>query len=120
MAANIPPPEEMKICGDLASNWDNFRAEFEDYVLATGLQDKAKEVQAATLRRVMGSECRHIYKHNLGLSAEQGKDPKVILDTLEEYFKPARNVIFERYMFGICKQDEGEPVDSFEGKGCFL
>lgn len=28
--------------GDLASNWDNFRAEFEDYVLATGLQDKAK------------------------------------------------------------------------------
>lgn len=102
--------------GDLASNWDNFRAEFEDYVLATGLRDKAKEVQAATLRRVMGSGCRHIHKHNLGLSAEQGKDPEVILDALEEYFKPARNVIFERYMFGICKQDEGEPIDSFVTK----
>lgn len=86
--------------GDLVSNCDNFREEFEDYLLATDLQDKANEVQAATLRRVMGNECRHIYKHNPGLSAEQGKDPKVILDALEEYFKPARNVKFERYMFG--------------------
>lgn len=70
MAANIPPPEVMKMSGDLASNWDNFRAEFEDYLLATGLSEKAKPVQTATLRRVMGNECRHICKHNLGLTAD--------------------------------------------------
>lgn len=102
--------------GDLASNWDNFRVEFEDYVLATGLSEKEQPVQAATLRRVMGNECRHIYKHNLGLTADQGKDVKVILDALEEYFKPARNVIFERFVFGNCKQDEGEPIDVFVTK----
>lgn len=113
MTSSILPPVEMKITGDLASNWDNFRAEFEDYSLALGLNDKPAEVQAATLRRVMGSECRHIYKHNLSITAEQEKDAEAILDALEEYFKPARNVIFERYVFGNCKQDESEPIDAF-------
>ncbi|XP_019747606.1 uncharacterized protein LOC109528957 [Hippocampus comes] len=61
----------------------------------------------------MGSECRHIYKHNLGLTEEHGKDADAILDALETYFKPARNIIFERFVFGTCKQDEGEPIDSF-------
>lgn len=113
MASNIPPPEEMKLTGDIPTNWDNFRTEFEDYSLASGLTSKDKKVQAATLRRVMGSECRHVYKHNLTLTAEQCEDVIAILDALENYFKPKRNVIFERYVFGCCKQEEGEPIDSF-------
>ncbi|KAK7918719.1 hypothetical protein WMY93_010003 [Mugilogobius chulae] len=113
MATSIPPPEDMKLTGDVATNWDNFRTEFEDYSLASGLAEKDKKVQAATLRRVMGSECRHVYKHNLTLSAEQQEDVKAILDALESYFKPKRNVIFERFVFGNCKQDESEPIDSF-------
>lgn len=40
-------------------------AEFEDDLLASGLYEKSAEVQAATLRRVMGSESHPIYKHNL-------------------------------------------------------
>lgn len=116
MATNIPPPEEMKLSGDVANNWDNFKTEFEDYSLASGLAEKDKKVQAATLRRVMGSQCRHVYKHNLNLSEAQQKDVKAILDALEGYFKPKRNVIFERFVFGNCKQDEGEPIDSFVTK----
>ena len=59
----IPPPAEMKLSGDLAANWDTFKEDFQDYILVSGMKDK--EVEAATLRRVMGSECKHIYKHNL-------------------------------------------------------
>ncbi|GAA6080762.1 uncharacterized protein LOC121847580 [Tachysurus ichikawai] len=61
----------------------------------------------------MGSECRHVYRHNLNLTDEQQRDIKTILDALEAYFKPARNVIYERYMFGCCKQEEGESIDNF-------
>lgn len=86
MVSSILPPEEMKMTGDLASNWDNFRAEFEDYSLASGLDDKSAEVQAATLQRVMGSKCRHMYKHNLGITVERGKDAEAILNALESYF----------------------------------
>lgn len=114
MASNsIPAPEGMRMSGDISKNWDNFRAEFEDYELATGLIEKPKEVRAAALRRLMGNECRHIYSHNIVLSEEQTKDPKAILDALGDYLKPEKNVIYERYMFGCCKQEADEPIDSF-------
>ncbi|KAJ7983737.1 hypothetical protein DPEC_G00373440 [Dallia pectoralis] len=96
MASSIPPPEPMKMSGDLSSNWASFRAEFDDYILANGLCEKDADVQAATLRRLMGSECRHLYKHNLGLTQDQQKDVTAILEALEDYFTPTKNVIFER------------------------
>ncbi len=65
IAANIPPPSPMNMNGDWSANWDLFRAEFEDYALVMGLAEKTKEVQAATLRSVMGPECRHVYKETL-------------------------------------------------------
>ncbi|KAF3856230.1 hypothetical protein F7725_016953, partial [Dissostichus mawsoni] len=42
MASSIPPPEPMKMAGDIHGNWTSFRAEFEDYLLATGLSEKEK------------------------------------------------------------------------------
>ncbi|KAK7901454.1 hypothetical protein WMY93_018223 [Mugilogobius chulae] len=113
MAANIPPPSPMSFTGDWSANWEVFRAEFEDYILVTGIAEKDKKIQAATLRSIMGSECRHVYRHNLNLTAEQQEDPAAIVSALERYFKPAKNIIYERYLFGCCKQDEGESVDAF-------
>lgn len=74
IAANIPPPSPMNMNGDWSANWELFRAEFEDYALVTGLAEKTMEVQAATLRSVMGSECRHVYRHNLNLTSAQQRD----------------------------------------------
>lgn len=53
-----------------------------------------------------------IYSHNIVLSEEKTKDPKAILDVLRDYFKPAKNVIYERYMFGCCKQEVNETAFS--------
>ncbi|KAJ8398705.1 hypothetical protein AAFF_G00419020 [Aldrovandia affinis] len=103
----------MSFTGDWSVNWDIFRAEYEDYVLVTGTAEKDKKIQTATLRSVMGSECRHVYRHNLNLSVAGTGDPAVILDELEKYFKPAKNTIYERYVFGSCKQEEGESIDNF-------
>ncbi|KAK5893965.1 hypothetical protein CesoFtcFv8_010707 [Champsocephalus esox] len=113
MASSIPPPEPMKMAGDIHGNWVSFRAEFEDDLLATGISEKVKPVQAAALRRLMGNDCRHVYKHNLGLTADQQKDAGAILVALEQYFTPAKNVIFERYVFGNLKQEDGELLDAF-------
>lgn len=93
--------------------WQVFRAEFDDFLLATGPSEKSKIIQAASLRRLMGSECRHVCIHSLTLTEDQQKDPSAILGALEDYFKPAKNVIYERYMFGCCKQETDEPIDSF-------
>lgn len=55
----------------MSANWDIFRVEFEDYALTMDLVGKPKEVQAVTLRSVMGAECQHVYKHNLTLTAAE-------------------------------------------------
>ena len=99
--------------GDLHCHWASFRSEFEDYLLATGIDKAEKPVQAATLRRLMGKDCHHVYKHNLGLTEEEQKDAGAILDKLGQYFTPSKNVIFERYVFGNLKQEDGESVDAF-------
>jgi hypothetical protein len=44
MAVSILPPNPVVLTGDWNTNWDNFRDEFKDYALATGLQEKPKEV----------------------------------------------------------------------------
>ena len=41
-----------------------------------------------------------VHDGNLYITAEQQKDLMVILVALDTYFTPARNVIFERYVFG--------------------
>ncbi len=61
----------MCFTGDWSSNWDIFRAEYEDYVLVSGIAEKDEKFQAATLLNVMGSECRHVYHHNLNLSEDE-------------------------------------------------
>lgn len=110
MAANIPPPTPMDFADDWSSNWDVFRAQYEDYVLVTGMAEKDKKIQAG---HIVGSECRHVYRHNLNLSVEQQGAPTAILDALEKYFKPAKNIIYERYLFGCCRREEGESIDTF-------
>lgn len=60
MASSIPLSERMKMSGDLSSNWASFQAEFEDYLLVTGLHEKAVDVQAVKHRNLMGNEGCHI------------------------------------------------------------
>lgn len=35
------------------------------------------------------------------------------LTALEDYYQPARNIIFERCIFGICKQEDDNRIDGF-------
>ena len=58
----IPAPEQMNCIGDVSNNWKNFREGYEDYLVTTGLDQKDKKVQVATLESLMGNECRKILK----------------------------------------------------------
>ena len=60
---HLPPPEPMVCMGDVASNWKIFTEAFADYSIATELTKKEAEVQAATLKMVMGKDCRQMCKN---------------------------------------------------------
>ena len=109
----ILAPEQMNCNGgDLSTNWKTFREGNEDHTIATGLDKKDKPIQVATLKSLMGIECKKILKR-LQLSTDEMKDPSVILGKLEEYFVPTRNILYERYVFHTTEQQPHETIDQF-------
>ena len=54
----LPPPDPMVCAGNLSENWKAFKEAFNDFATATQLTDKDEPIQAATLKTVMGKECR--------------------------------------------------------------
>ena len=83
----LPVPEPMLCTGDMATNWKVFWEAYADYTMATELRKKEKAVQVATLKTVMGKECRQILGR-LELSIEEINDEEIILTKLESYFEP--------------------------------
>ena len=98
--------------GDVANNWKSFHEAYEDYLIATGLDQKDKKVQVATLKSLMGTECKKILKR-LQLSEADMKDPAIILAKLQDHFVPLRNILYERYIFHNTEQQIHETIDQF-------
>ena len=108
----IPPPQPMDTKGNVAANWKYFKSSWQNYFVALELKKKDPAVQIATLKAVMGKECFQIYEH-LPLSDEEHKDLDTILSALTEHFEPKTNVIYERYIFNSCKQENTENIESY-------
>ena len=109
---NLPIPEKMVCQGDLPSNWEFFKQRWMDYEVVTGLRNQESQVRLTTLRSVMGRDCLQILK-NLGLSEEQSRNIDEVLSALEGYFRPQKNVVFERFKFNSAIQSPSETVDSY-------
>ena len=110
----IPPPEKMVIDGDVAGNWQYFKDSYTNYATATELDKKEATIQVATLLSVMGKECHTVYK-NLPMTVDQRKNPETILAKLSEHFEPAKNTIYERFVFNSCVQGS-DSFDTFVSK----
>ena len=52
----------MNCSGNISTNWKIFKEAYEDYLIATGLDKKEKLIQVATLKNLMGAECKKILK----------------------------------------------------------
>ena len=105
----IPTPEQTNCCGDLPTNWKMFREAYEDCLVATGLDKKDKKIQVATLKTLMGTECKKILKR-LQLTEADMEDPQTILDALQEHFVPVRNIL---YIFHNTEQQAHETIDQY-------
>jgi hypothetical protein len=74
----IPAPDPMDVSGDVTSNWKHFKDSFNDYMVATKLEEEEENVQVATLRSILGKEARTILQHLTLTEAQRGK----VKDTL--------------------------------------
>jgi len=95
--SNFPVPSAMGCRGDLMSNWEFFKQQWQDYEVATGLDQKNQSIRLATFRSVIGKKCLQIFL-NLNCGTEE-LTINSALKALEDHFLPKRNVVYERYVF---------------------
>lgn len=95
--------------GNLAKNWRVFEEDFMDYAIATKLTGKDDTIQVATLKTLMGKECKQVL-HRLELTEDQLKKMKTILENLKKHFSPECNVLYERYLFHSADQQPSETI----------
>ena len=96
-----------------AEKWKKFKQAWDNYSLATQLNEKSEANQVATLLTVIGEESREIFSTFAWTTAEDSSKIKEVLTKFEEYCQPCKNVPFERYRFNRRMQEAGESYDQY-------
>ena len=61
---------------------------------------------------IMGQEADDIFAY-LGLNAEASNKYETVKAKFQAHFIKKRNIVFERAIFNLRKQEEGEAIDTF-------
>ena len=102
----------MLCTGNVATNLKSFKEAYTDCATAIELQKKDKSTQAVMLKTVMGKECRQILV-GLEMNEDESRDPTVLLDKLELYFEPSRNILYKCFLFHAVEQQPNETIDQY-------
>lgn len=105
-----PPPEMDFASGNVAETWRKWIQKFENYMIASEKNTKPDVSKIAIFLNLLGDEGFEIY--NTFKFTKEVEYTKVI-EKFTEYCTPRKNVVFERYKFFSCSQQEGQSVDNY-------
>ena len=112
MMESAKAPKELQLSGNVGENWRKFRQNFEIYLKAAGLETKPEEVKVAILLNVVGEDAVELF-NTFTLTEEEKCSFNKVIQCFENYARPKKNVVVERYIFNSRVQEPGEPFDSF-------
>ena len=98
----------------VGTRWVKWKRAFEIYLLAANIDTPLKK--RATLLHLGGLSLQEVYYNLPGAHAEEGDGIDVYtiaLHKLDSYFAPKQSRIYERYLFRLMKQEEGEQFERF-------
>ncbi len=93
---NIPLPPNIKLKGNLKSNWLIFKQLWTSYETLTGLKNEDSVFRVATFVTCIGTEALEIHNGLPFTSEAESHNIDKILQLWEEYCVGRTNVIFER------------------------
>lgn len=102
--------------GNLAAKWKMFKDQFSVYQVVKGISKMETEDEKICHMLVsMGSEAVPIYNQFIfdDSDANKKKTLKNAIKFFDQYFEPVKNVIFERSIFNVMKQEPSESIHSF-------
>ena len=108
---NIPSVEpflvDKSITTNLDKKWNSYVDEFELFIVASGVTDKKQKL--ALLLHLGGKDLREIYK----TVKEENDEYASVKEKLTNYFRPKKNITYERYVFKSTTQNPDESTASY-------
>lgn len=109
---SIPGPQPLKLStGSPKVNLDRFRDEWNDWILATGQENKTETEKAAMLRVFLGDEAKEIYYAN-ELNKKNLKAAE-ILEELRKIVVQEENIITNRFKFQMYNQETSQKFGDY-------
>ena len=107
------PPKELEFTGNVAQRWRTFKAEFDIFLAATGLDDKSQRRQIMALLNIIGARGRAVHETFTFESTEANRTLVEVCGAFEQHCIPQQSELLERQIFRLRKQQEGESVNQF-------
>jgi hypothetical protein len=105
-AVSVQPPKTLDHKnGDVKESLSNFRTAWNNYVVASGLEEQSERKRIATLKCTMGEDALS-YFNNLPIAEEDKDTVEKIFDAMEEHLVLELNVVHERIVFNTTKQED--------------
>ena len=109
----IKPPHELDLSGsNLDDVWKDWKEGWELYAIFSGLSTKEAPVRVATLQCVLGASARRVLKTLPGVPDHDQPTVDGVLQALQDYCIPRKNVTYERYIFRNMLQGD-KPFENF-------
>lgn len=110
----IPPPPPLDIdSSSLATSFKKFKQAFTNFELATGIATRDNSLRVATLLAVIGQPAVDLYNTFTWANEADAKTYQKVIDQFEVHCKGHANTTYERYIFNMRVQREGESFESF-------
>ena len=93
-------------------DWPRWKRRFEQFRVASGLEDEDATKQVSTLLYCLGEEAEAVLT-STNATAEDRKVYDIIIGKFDEFFKIRKNVIFERARFNRRNQQDGETAEQY-------
>ncbi|KAL0881705.1 hypothetical protein ABMA27_001506 [Loxostege sticticalis] len=111
---NIRPPKYFvtNTNEDVARAWKLWLQQFEWYSIATNLTEKRPEVQVAVFMSCVGPDAAVIY-NTFNLTETEANHLQTVKQKFTNHFTPQINETYERYVFNLIVQKDGQTFDEF-------
>ena len=113
MAESLKPPSPFTSTSDAAKDWPQWRDHLTYYMKATKKDKEEPATQVAVLLTAMGKEAISVYKTFSWAKDEDKDNLEIVLTAFDNYYKPKKNEIYERFIFLQRKQKPGETFETF-------
>ena len=99
--------------GDIATDWNRFCSQWNNYEIAADLADQPKKKRTAIFLACIGLEAYQLFQTLQFAEEADRQDIDKVTEAFQRHCIGEVNVTYERYVFNRRVQDVGEPFDTF-------